>query len=109
MEIVNKTPHNVSVTNGEIYKKSSSGSIRIKRSTKEISPHVYKSCGDTVNELPPKVDGVWYIVSARVFDAVDHRRDFICPVTDSKSVVREKNGKIISVPGFISRDESFTI
>ena len=60
-----------------------------------------------ITDLPPRVSGRLYIVSAMVQQAlIDNnivRHDIIAPATGHKDCVRNDKGQIVSVPGFVRR------
>jgi hypothetical protein len=65
---------------------------------------LFSSKKDCVENLPPELPDVRYIVSGPVFDATD-RKDVIRPVTRHPEVIRSEKGFIKSVPGFITKGE----
>ncbi|MFQ5506322.1 MAG: hypothetical protein ACE5F1_16255 [Planctomycetota bacterium] len=51
--------------------------------------------------LPAAQDGTYYIVSAIVKAALPERPDLLVPATGHPDARRNKEGQIISVPGFL--------
>lgn len=101
--IINATPHDIKLNNGKIFE--TSGIIARVSSelveTDEIDgvPVFSQNFGE-ITGLPEEKFGTIYIVSAMVL-AASNRNDLIAPATSHKDVVRNENGQIISVPGFV--------
>ncbi len=110
MTFINLTPHDITVFVGD-------GSIVIPASgtvarVSSIYTHVGDIDGIPVSEvsygdvhgLPQPMDGVIYVVSALVLNALKakgvNRTDVVAPDTD-KGAVRDTSGRIIGVRGFI--------
>lgn len=80
----------------------SSGMLRSACDTQQLPDidniHVYRTLVHIPrSELPPKVDGVTYIVSALMLNSIpDYRTDFVAP----KKVIRDNAGAIIGCKGF---------
>lgn len=98
---INKTPHPVVLiaTDGTKLTINPSGSlIRLKEETTTVGEInkvkiVKKSFyPDTVEPLPEKIQGVYYIVSATVKSALPERDDFLVP----SSPVRDEEGRIVA-------------
>ncbi|MFA5166875.1 MAG: hypothetical protein WC449_06320 [Candidatus Paceibacterota bacterium] len=51
--------------------------------------------------LPDEQEGVWYIVSSMVVEASKGRYDLLVPATGHRTAVRDANGQVYSVPGFV--------
>lgn len=105
MEIINCTPHDIKVENGQFC--VASGIVaRVEETTQEGRtdlPFVCKTkqYNNIVGLGDPKPGRV-YIVSLVVFGATD-REDVICPDTGPESAVRDEKGRIIAVRRFMSK------
>ena len=101
--IINATPHAIKLNNGKIFEPS--GIIARVSSelveTGEIDgiPVFSQNFGEIMG-LPEQEFGITYIVSAMVL-AASNRNDLVAPATSHKDVVRNENGQIMSVPGFV--------
>ncbi|WP_405316974.1 hypothetical protein [Faecalibacillus faecis] len=103
MEIINLTPHDVTVIlDGNVTKtiKSSGTIARCSQTSKELGPLgdiplVATIFGDVVG-LPDPQDDVWYIVSRIVMNALPLRRDLLVP----NDLVRDNDGNIIGCRSF---------
>ncbi len=105
MNIINTTPHEIVLDNGtqkKVYPKSDT----MVRVVVERVPHEYKIDGFdlidrlvTKHNLPEPLPDTYLIVSMQVKNEFPNRQDLIVP--DSINALRNKNGKVISVPGFI--------
>ena len=99
---INCTPHPIVLNNGTVY--APSGQIaRVSSSHTPLDANgvcrvVY---GDLVNVPDPAPDTL-YIVSALVLGASD-RKDLVAPATGHPDCVRDAQGHIVSVPGFVTR------
>lgn len=114
--IVNLTPHDINLFDDEgrelrvIFK--SEGVARLKTKAEPVTPVYAKGrkiplirqeVGE-VEGLPSEpIDGVYFIVSRLIFDALPERKDLIVPDTSPESVVRDSEGRIIGVRRFIIR------
>ena len=100
MKVLNFTPHDIVLNNGVVYE--SVGSARCSAEFSEFDENGVATVSyGKVNGLPEPVDGVVYIVSAMVLDALRGvRDDLVAPATGHPDCVRE-NGKVVSVPGFV--------
>lgn len=112
MKVVNLTPHDVVIYNdeGEIiktYPKTEEEKVaRIQDSitiTGEIDgvPVGEITYGAPI-DLPEPQDGVYYIVSLVVRQALPHRKDLLSPDTSPAGVVRDEQGRILGTTRFIS-------
>ena len=107
-KIVNLTPHEIIIFSEDGKKLATllpSGIVaRVTMTQKEIGKilgmPVYKSVWGEVENLPPAETGTVYLVSQIVLQALNgNRPDVIAPNT--ALAVRDENGKIIGVRGFI--------
>lgn len=103
IHILNATPHAITITGGPTYQPS--GFVARVSMTTQIIDHlngipVFKNIPGDVDGIPAPQPGVFYIVSAMVLANSD-RDDLIAPNTNS--AVRNDQGHIVSVPGFVSR------
>lgn len=98
---INLTPHAIHLNSGEIFEPSGD----IARVSANYSGFVDGVCQQVFGEvtgLPEPVEGVKYIVSALVLAASD-RDDLVAPATGHPECRRDEQGRIISVPGFVSK------
>ncbi|OQB08847.1 MAG: hypothetical protein BWY21_01041 [Parcubacteria group bacterium ADurb.Bin216] len=105
MNFVNLTPHVVRLNNGISFEPS--GIVaRVAADLQEVvkvsGVQFFRQTFGEVEGLPEQVPGTIYIVSAMVL-AASYRNDLIAPATSHKDVVRNENGQIISVPGFVTK------
>lgn len=107
-KIINLTPHMIVLNDGTEFPPS--GTIaRVAADLQEVGTingvKLFRQTFGEVEGLPeqfPGIAGQIYIVSAMVLAAVD-RGDCVAPATGHKDVVRNENGQIISVPGFVTK------
>jgi len=103
MLLLNCTPHDIKLNNGEVIKTNNT-IARVSSSFTEFDENniCLQTFGDIIN-LPPKTEGVVYIVSALVLSAgkLIGRDDLVAPATGHKDCVRNSEGHIVSVPGFV--------
>lgn len=107
-EIINLTPHAISMAdeNGITTKTyPPSGTIaRVSVTQKQVGIidgfPVYEQEIGTVENLPKEQEKTFFLVSALVKSATLDRNDVIAPDT-GKTAVRDKEGKIIAVKGFV--------
>jgi len=105
MPFVNKTLHNIDIYdedyNHVVTIPPTRPPIRIKNireySGKLHGVPLYRPNGTDIQNLPPKIEGVYYIVSGRVRTALPHRRDLMQP----GDPIRDKNGKVIGCIGLL--------
>ena len=103
MTVINKTPHTVTILDdGKVVREyqSDGSTIRLAMSEKSVGlvdgvPLVTVEYGEPVG-LPPEQEGVTYIVSALVRQALPERRDLVVPA----GLVRDENGRIIGCERF---------
>lgn len=96
---VNKTPHNIVVNDGSVYEPV----LPAARVSNKHTAFVGGICDvlyGQVENLPEPKKGVRYIVSAMVLAAAKDRKDLVAPATGHPLCIR-KEGRIISVPGFV--------
>ena len=100
IELVNLTPHPLTwMKEEEIEIISPSGTIaRIDIEEVELGHGFVTHTKGEITDLPEPQDGRVFIVSGFVFAATD-RGDVIAPNTNRS--IRDDNGRIIGVPGFI--------
>lgn len=108
MQLVNLTPHNVTVINprgGENHVIPASGTVARMSTNRVDVDHInldgfalvfYNTTyGDPVN-LPDPTPGVRYIVSALIRTALPDRKDLVSPA----DFVRDENGQILGCKSF---------
>lgn len=99
MNIVNCTPHEVRLNDGQTFPVS--GNIaRVSNTFEETKKGFFKVAYGEVTGLPAEQKDTMYIVSAMVANATD-RKDVIVPATGHPDCIRNEKGQIVSVPGFI--------
>lgn len=104
MKIVNLTPHAVTITDGPTFPPSG---IVARVSVQQVDdgmidgvPVKKQTFGDIVDLPSPSPDTV-YIVSALVLSAAKAAGRTDCVAPDTANAVRDENGHIVSVPGFV--------
>ena len=104
MKIVNLTPHDIVITDGPTFPPSG---IVARVSVQQVDagdingiPVKTQTFGDIV-DLPDPADDTVYIVSALVLSAAKAAGRTDCVAPDTANAVRDDNGHIVSVPGFI--------
>lgn len=98
----NFTPHSIVLNDGTIY--SSEGLARVQASFSEFDENgVCQQVFGEVTGLPSPEEGVLLIVSAMVLSAAQTqgRVDVVAPATGHPACVRNEQGHIVSVPGFV--------
>lgn len=104
VKIVNLTPHDITITNGPTF--SPSGTVA-RVTTQQVNagdingiPVKTQTFGNIV-DLPSPQDDTVFIVSAIVLAAAkaQGRTDVVAP--DTANAMRNDDGHIVSVPGFI--------
>lgn len=103
-KIVNLTPHDIVITNGPTIKPS--GKVarvsvqQVDAGTINGVPVKKQTFGDIV-DLPDPADDTVYIVSALVLSAAKAAGRTDCVAPDTANAVRNDDGHIVSVPGFV--------
>lgn len=103
VNFVNCTPHPIVLNNGKVF--SPSGIVpRVAQSISEFDENgiATQKFGE-VTGLPTPEENTVYIVSAMVLARVqiEGRTDCVAPATGHKDCVRDEQGRIKSVPGFL--------
>lgn len=99
MKFINKTPHDINLNNGQIFK--SEGIARVTDSFSDFDENgIAIQSFNQVEGLPEQEDNVCFIVSSIVLNA-SNRTDIVAPATNHKDAIRNDKGHIISVPGFV--------
>ena len=104
MKIVNLTPHEVVITDGPTFPPS--GTVarvsvqQVDTGTINGVPVKKQTFGDIV-DLPDPADDTVYIVSALVLSAANAAGRTDCVAPDTANAVRNDDGRIVSVPGFV--------
>jgi ABC-type cobalt transport system substrate-binding protein len=100
MNYVNLTPHAINLNDGRRF--SASGQVaRVQASYTPFADDICRQVFGEVENLPAPQEGVRYIVSGMVLGAVVNRDDVVAPATGHPDTVRNEQGHIISVPGFV--------
>lgn len=102
MKFINLTPHAIVLNDGTVFQ--SSGTVaRVGVSFSEFdSEGLCEQIFGQVEGLPEPAEGTAYIVSGMVLSALQGaRRDVVAPASGHPDVVRNDNGHIVSVPGFV--------
>jgi len=104
MKIINLTPHAINITDGPTFPPS--GKVA-RVSVQQVDdgmidgvPVKKQTFGDIVDLPPPAPDTV-YIVSSLVLSAAKAAGRTDCVAPDTANAVRDENGHIVSVPGFV--------
>lgn len=103
-KIINLTPHDIVITNGPTFQPS--GTVarvsvqQVDAGTIAGIPVKTQTFGDIV-DLPDPADDTIYIVSALVLSAAKTAGRADCVAPDTANAVRDDNGHIVSVPGFV--------
>ena len=104
VELINLTPHDIIVDNGnDLIKYPPSGIIARVESKTEIIGSINNipistiKYGDPIN-IPPKKENTIYIVSSLV-RSLSKRNDLVSP--DTNNSIRDEKGRIVAVKGFI--------
>lgn len=100
MQIINCTPHEVKLNNGESFPVS--GNVARVSSSFEATTGkgFFKVAYGEITGLPDEQADTMYIVSSIVANATS-RMDVIVPATGHPDTIRNEKGQIVSVPGFI--------
>tara|TARA_R110002012_G_scaffold155160_5_gene316033 strand:- start:159 stop:458 length:300 start_codon:yes stop_codon:yes gene_type:complete len=98
MQYFNYTPHKIVLNDGRSFK--SNGVARVSASFTAFNGDVCRQTFGEVNGLPEPREGVTLIVSAMVLSA-SKRHDLVAPATGHPETVRNDQGHIVSVPGFV--------
>lgn len=99
-EYINLTPHAIKLNDGRVFPVS--GTVaRVECEYTDARDDLAMQTMYICESLPPPKQGVRYIVSAIVREAVEHLRDdVVSPATNHPESIRNKDGKIISVECF---------
>lgn len=104
MKIINLTPHAIVITDGPTFEPS--GTVA-RVSVQQVDagdingiPVKTQTFGDIV-DLPPPQDDTVFIVSAMVLNAAKEAGRNDCVAPDTSNAVRNEDGHIVSVPGFV--------
>jgi hypothetical protein len=102
MNFVNLTPHPIVLNDGRVFEPSQ----KVARVSSEYTDFddngVCSAVFGEVENLPEPQSGTMYIVSGMVLSAVKgYRGDVVAPATGHKDTVRNEQGHIVSVPGFV--------
>ena len=103
VNFINCTPHAIKLNDGRVFEPS--GTVaRVAQTISEFDDNriAVQSFG-VVTDLPEPKEGTYYIVSAMVLERaqIEGRCDVVAPATGHKDCVRDENGRILSVPGFL--------
>ena len=110
IDIINLTPHTIKLNNGKTFPPSGTIARVSAKFTYVTSPelmregiYVYKVEYGEIEGLPEPQENVLYIVSAMVLEAgeIIGRNDLIAPATGHPKAIRNEQGQIVSVPGFV--------
>src|SRR5690554_6702685 len=103
-KIINLTPHPIVITDGPTF--PASGTVarvsvqQVDAGTIAGIPVKTQTFGDIVDLPAPQADTI-YIVSALVLSAAKAAGRTDCVAPDTANAVRDDNGRIVSVPGFV--------
>lgn len=101
MKFINLTPHNVVLNNGTVIEKSGNIARVSSRYTEFDGRGICHVEFGEITGLPEPEEGVIYIVSGMVASAAKNRNDVVAPATGHPQCVRNDQGQIVSVPGFV--------
>lgn len=104
IKIINLTPHDVVITDGPTFEPSG---IVARVATHQVDdgdingiPVKKQTFGDITN-LPEPAENTIYIVSLVVLQAAKEIGRTDCVAPDTSNPVRNEEGRIVSVPGFV--------
>ena len=102
-KFINLTPHTINLNSGTSFE--ASGIIaRVSASyTKFDNDGIVRQEFGEVENLPAPKENTIFIVSALVLSAVNGRDDVVAPATGHPFTIRNDQGHIISVPGFVRK------
>ena len=110
LTIINLTPHIVKLNSGKEFPPSGMVARVSAKFSNVTSPellreeiYVYRVEYGEIEGLPEPEEGKLYIVSAMVLEAGKRigRNDLLAPATGHPETVRNEQGQIVSVPGFV--------
>ena len=101
MRFINCTPHNVVLNNGTVIEKTGTIARVSSRYTEFDKDGICHVEFGEITGLPEPEEGVVYIVSGMVAAAAKNRTDVVAPATGHPQCVRNDQGQIVSVPGFV--------
>lgn len=99
---INLTPHNINFNDGRVFEKS--GQVaRVKEKYSDFIEDICTVEPEEVTGVPTEsTEGTFYIVSAMILNALRNTRaDLVAPATGHPGTVRNEQGHIVSVPGFV--------
>lgn len=108
--IKNLTPHTIKLNSGKEFPPSGQLARVSAKFTNVTSPellregiYVYKVEYGEIEGLPEPEEGKLFIVSAMVLEAGRKigRNDLVAPATGHPEAIRNEQGQIVSVPGFV--------
>ncbi len=108
--LINLTPHTIKSNNGrevppsgQIARVSAQFSLNTSPALLREGIYVYKVEYGAIEGLPEPQENVLYIVSAMVLEAgeIIGRNDLIAHATGHPKAIRNEQGQIVSVPGFV--------
>ena len=114
VELVNLTPHDIDVFSINVppqllMRIAKTDSIaRVEMTEKELGviqgcPVFAKVLSGTISGLPDPQDGILYVVSTMVLDAVKERSDLLSPDT-GPSCIRDSSNRIKGITRFMMRE-----
>ena len=98
----NFTPHPICLNSGAVF--APEGLARVSASFSDFDENgVCQQVFGEVTGLPAPEEGVLLIVSAMVLSAAQSqgREDVVAPATGHPACIRNEQGHIVSVPGFV--------
>ena len=110
LTIINLTPHAIKLNSGKEFPPSGMVARVSAKFSNVTSPellreeiYVYRVEYGEIEGLPEPEEGKLYIVSAMVLEAGKRirRNDLLAPATGHPETVRNEQGQIVSVPGFV--------
>lgn len=101
----NLCPHAVVLNSGKTF--ASEGLARVAATCTDFdNDGICKQKFGEITGLPEPEDGVIYIVSLLVLAAAEQqgRTDCVAPASGHPDCIRDEQGRIVSVPGFVKTD-----
>lgn len=101
IKFVNLTPHAITLNDGKIIP-ASGEVVRVSTTYSDFDSNgvAVVEFGEPVG-LPAPQEGVLFIVSGLLKQACPDRQDLVSPATGHPACVRDGQGRIVSVPGFV--------
>lgn len=100
MKYINLTKHAINLSDGRAFEPSGQWA-NVESTYGTIVDDVAHKVNGAIQNLPDPVEGVRYIVSGVILDALNGSRDDVVgPASDHPDTVRNEKGHVVSVPCF---------